>query len=135
MAKTWPSGTPSSGEIPSSLSHHCALVFPSSPFPHVVLGVHGWVSIILFSLGIKFYQTLWVLESSQGPEGAPDGKVLAISGPLVVLGGHGWFPISVFIWNQCLLTTFCSRIDPRARGCPRWPSFGHFRPSCGPRWS
>ena len=52
-----------------------------------------------FLLGIKSYFTFYVLESSQGPEGAPDGKVLAISGPLVVLGGHGWFPIIWFLYG------------------------------------
>ena len=40
-----------------------------------------------------------------------------------------------FIGNQLLFDTFGSRINPRAKGLPRWPSFGHFQPCCGPRWS
>ena len=27
------------------------------------------------------------------------------------------------------------RIVPRDTGCPRWPIFGRFQPSCRPRWS
>ena len=40
-------------------------------------------------MGIISYLTFWALESTQGPEGAPDGQDLAISGPNVVLGGQG----------------------------------------------
>ena len=36
------------------------------------------------------------LESTPGPEGGPDGQVLAVSGPHVVLGGHGWVSIIRF---------------------------------------
>ena len=57
----------------------------------MVLGGHGWVSIIRISLGINSYLPLLALESTTGPEGAPD--VLAIIGPDVVLGGHGWVSI------------------------------------------
>ena len=31
-----------------------------------------------------------------------------------------------FIGNQLIFLTFCSRIDPRRRRCPRWPGFGLF---------
>ena len=40
-----------------------------------------------------------------------------------------------FIGNLIIFNIFGSRINPRARRCPRWPRFGHFRPQCGPRWS
>ena len=65
----------------------------------VVLGGHGLVPIFRFSFGINSYLPLLALESTPGPEGAPDGIVLAISGPLVVLGGHGWFPIIRFLYG------------------------------------
>ena len=60
-----------------------------------VSGLHevreGWggAQIIRFSSGINSYLTLLALESTQGPEGVPDGQDLAISGPNVVLGGQG----------------------------------------------
>ena len=56
--------------------------------PHVVLGGHGWVSIIRFSLGINSYFSLFALESTQGPKDGPDGQVLAVSGSHDVLGGR-----------------------------------------------
>ena len=40
-----------------------------------------------------------------------------------------------FIGNQFIFSSFWTKINPRDRGCPCWPSFGHFRPCCGPRWS
>ena len=40
-----------------------------------------------------------------------------------------------FIANQLFLITFCSKSNTRGRRYPRWPSLGHFRPSCCPRWS
>ena len=48
---------------------------------------------IQFLFGINSYLTLFALESTPGPEGGPDGQVLAVSGPHVVLGGHGWVSI------------------------------------------
>ena len=79
----------------------------------------------------------WEREEEISPlEGVPDGQVFAIAVLLVVLDGHGLVPIiRFFIWNQLLFATFGFRINPRARGCPRWQSFGHFRSPCGSRWS
>ena len=34
-----------------------------------------------------------------------------------------------------LINAIDFRNNPGARRCPRWPSFGHFRPLCGSRWS
>ena len=47
-------------------------------------------------MGIISYLTFLALESTQGPEGAPDGKDLAISGLHVFLGSQGLVLITRF---------------------------------------
>ena len=50
-----------------------------------------------FFIWDQFLLNTLALESTPGPEGGPDGQVLAISGPHVVLGGHGWVSIVRFL--------------------------------------
>ena len=104
--------------------------------PPVVLGGHGLVPIIHLSLGIYSYSTLFDLESTWGPEGAPDGQVLGRFRPPwgpwgLRLGSN--YPF--FTCDRLLIHTFGSRIDPRAKRWPWWPSFGRFRLPRRPRGS
>ena len=55
---------------------------------HEVQGGRGCAQNILYPSGINSYLTLLALQSTQGPEGGPDGQVLAVSGTHDVLGGR-----------------------------------------------
>ena len=70
-----------------------------------------------FFIGNHSYLKFLALESTQGPEGAPDGQDLTISDPNVVLGGQGLFLIIRFSFHL-IFNPFCSRINPKDRGCP-----------------
>ena len=55
---------------------------------HEVQEGRGWAQNILYSSGINSYLTIFALQSTQGPEGGPDGQVLAASSAHDVLGGR-----------------------------------------------
>ena len=97
--------------------------------PVVVLGGHGWVPIIHFLMGIISYLTFLALESTQGPEGAPDGQDLAISGPNVVLGGQGLVLIIRFsLGINSYLTLLALKSIQGTEAVPLGQVLGHFRP-------
>ena len=64
------------------------------------------------------------LESTQGPEGGPDGQVLAVSGPHGVLGGRK--VVQNDTYNFLLPPDFIKISDPLGRrGGRKRPKLGH----------
>ena len=65
----------------------------------------------------------------QGPEGAPDGQDLAISGPNVVLGGQGLFLIIRFsLGINSYLAVFGLKSIQGTEAVPLGQVLGRFRP-------
>ena len=83
----------------------------------------------IFLLGIISYSTFLTLKSTQGPEGAPDGQDLAISGPNVVLGGQGLFLIIRFsLGINSYLTLLALKSIQGTEAVPLGQVLGRFRP-------
>ena len=68
---------------------------------------------------------------------------MANFGPFPAISGHvhgpRWSKMSFkhlyFSGKQCCFNNICPKIDIWGCRCSRWPSFGHFRPPRGLRWS
>ena len=79
----------------------------------MVQGGWDWSQIIGYTLGMNSYLTLLALELTQGTEGAPDGKVWAVSGPQEVRGGPNWMQNDCynFLLYPCVMK-LCSKMHP-----------------------
>ena len=75
------------------------------------------------------YLTFLALESTQGPEGAPDGQDLAISGPNLTLRGQGLFLIIRFsLGINSYLTLFALESIQGTEAALVGQVLGRFRP-------
>ena len=101
----------------------------------VVWGCWDWHQIICFLLGINSFFRILAQKSFPGPGDAPDGQMLAISGPHGVRGGRKWVQNDPdnFLLYPCVMKKF-SKVNPLGWG---WPcsSPGCCRPPWCPRWS